>query len=108
MRKRNIEEITTQLNKARIAAGNRIFTNKEELQEYLEQFGIKTKWNGLIYKYFKLLVNGKFPSQPIYIDRVKALYALKSSKEMDINEAISLLKKYGYKILEPVTEFREI
>lgn len=120
MKKVNIKDITEKLNKARTAAGNRVFKNNVEFGAYLESFGIKSKNSNLRHKFYKLLIDGKFPEYPIYINKVENIYAelrelrktynnsVKVVSENDIEKAITLLKEAGYKIMKPVVEYEEI
>lgn len=120
MKKVNIKEITEKLNKARIEAGNRVFKNNLELSNYLESFGIKSKNSNLRQKFYKLLINGRFPEYPIYIDKVENIYSelreirrsynnsVKVVSENEVEKAITLLKALGYKIMKPVIGYKEI
>lgn len=109
---RDIKQITLNLNTARIAARDREFKTLTELREFLKEFGIKTGDWYVANGYRKLLRDNKFPKDPIYIDRVKAIYESAKDDRNDsgdeIKQAISLLKKHGYKVFAPYTEFREV
>lgn len=110
MKKRNYKEITSNLNKARLQAGNREFRTVKEFQEYLESFDIKLKSPGLASRLKKLLVENRFPEYPIYIDKVISIYddLFKPEPTDPVQAAIKLLKQHGYKVLAPVTQYKEI
>lgn len=124
--KKDIKEITKKLNLARIEAGNRVFKNHFEFKDYLKNFGLKVG-NDLLANmlYATVCKDGKFLSFPIYMGKVESIYnivaaktreyyqqnkmkkANKLEKEM-IDAIIDLLKSKGYKVLKPVTEYKEI
>ena len=120
MKKVNIKDVTEKLNNARTAAGNRVFKNNLEFITYLESFGIKSRNSNLRQKFYNLLIDGRFPEYPIYINKVENIYnelrklrrtysnSVKVVSEKEIEKAITLLKNSGYKVMKPVVEYKEI
>lgn len=126
MKKVDIKEITKNLNTARMVAGNHQFKTRKEFQDFLKCYDVKVGNYVLLSKlYSAMCKDGKLLPNPIHIDKVKAIYEYvrtyknkhikkeenqpekKEEKDL-ITIAIELLKKNGYKVLKPVTEYKEV
>lgn len=111
----NIKEITENLNLARQNAGNRQFKSLKEFRDYLKDYKIPSN-NNFVCKLYGLLKDRRFTESPIYIDRVQLIYneireqrkKYISNKVLTVKSAIQLLKSKGYKILEPIVEYKEV